>query len=560
MATFTGNSQNNALFGGADNDSLLGREGDDILDGGAGNDWLDGGAGADTLFGGTGNDTYVVDDAGDNVIEGANEGIDQVRSSITYTLTANVEHLLLTGTENLNGVGNELNNNLVGNSGINALYGLDGHDTLQGFGGDDWLDGGNGNDWLDGGTGADVMFGGVGHDDYIVDNAADVVVEYVGEGTDTVRSSVNYTLGSNVENLVLTGSSNLNGTGNELDNRVRGNTGNNILDGGLGADTMSGGAGNDIYVVDNVGDQVIENAGEGTDLVRSSITHTLASNVENLVLTGTADLNGTGNGLNNNITGNSGNNVLLGLGGNDTITGMGGTDWLDGGDGNDWLDGGAGADTLVGGAGNDTFVVDNVGDVVVEGANGGTDEVRSSISYTLGDNVEHLRLLGTANLNATGNELGNNLVGNEGDNILDGKGGNDSLQGFGGSDTLIGGAGNDWLSGAGGADFFVFDAALGNGNVDIVSDFESGVDKLVLGASAGGAPFEGLSTGVLSGAAFDVLGDGTAATADTRIVYNPATGALFYDADGMGSGTAVQFATLSNFTTVTLHASDILVA
>ncbi|MCP9781546.1 hypothetical protein KBY61_12595, partial [Cyanobium sp. To12R1] len=161
-----------------------------------------------------------------------------------------------------------------------------------------------GDDTLDGGTGADNMRGGLGNDTYIIDNLGDLVEEAASAGTDTVQSSITYTLGANVENLTLTGSGVINGTGNGLNNVLTGNGAANILNGGVGADTMRGGLGNDTYIIDNLGDLVEEAASAGTDTVQSSITYTLGANVENLTLTGSGVINGTGNGLNNVLTGN----------------------------------------------------------------------------------------------------------------------------------------------------------------------------------------------------------------------------------------------------------------
>ncbi|MGA0608934.1 calcium-binding protein [Caldimonas sp. KR1-144] len=316
-------------------------------------------------------------------------------------------------------------NAINGTANPDTLTGTASADWLQGQAGADTLEGGDGHDRLDGGTGDDTLRGGAGDDVYEVDAAADTITENASEGTDTVRSSASWTLGANVENLVLTGTAAIAATGNALANRLTGNDAANRLDGGQGADVMTGRGGDDVYVVDDAGDTVVELAGGGIDSVESSVSHALADQVENLLFTGTAAINGTGNSLANLLTGNSANNTLTGGAGNDT------------------LDGQAGADTMIGGTGDDWYVIDASADVVTEAAGEGRDGVRSTVSLTLAANVEDALLLGSQNLMVNGNALDNHLVGNGVANTLYGFAGNDTLDGGAGIDSHYGGAGDD---------------------------------------------------------------------------------------------------------------------
>ncbi len=478
MAIIKGNNLDNFLMGTIDDDTIWGFSGDDYLVGFDGNDLLYGSGGKDHLYGGTGDDSL---DGGNN------------------------------------------------------------NDVLDGGNGADMMIGGAGNDVLDGGNGADMMIGGSGEDIYYVDNIGDTVVETIksrsfdfnNEGKiDTVFSSISYSLTENVERLTLTGTGKINGTGNDRGNIIIGNSNSNILignggrdvlDGGKGADVMRGGEDSDRYFVDNIGD-VVEEVDDGIssndgsssdDTVESSISYTLPTLVEYLILTGTADINGTANDLYGWLSGNSGNNILSGGLGNDSLWGNAGNDFLYGGMGDDRLSGGTGADTMDGGAGSNSFSVDNIGDVIIESAgNQGISEVYSSISYTLGAGLENLFLINADapfnNINGTGNKLDNHIEGNDGDNVLKGGSGNDVLYGFGGNDTLFGGNGNDLLvsissqaadisilsgdngndrlesflnhsnllTGGSGKDVFSFDMFISDAGSAVITDFTSGDDVI----------------------------------------------------------------------------------
>lgn len=573
----TGNGANNRLFGFLGNDVLHGGASGDDLFGNEGNDYLDGGAGDDKLEGGIGDDVYVVDSAADVITEAVGGGIDEIRTALaTFSLAP-----------------------------LSTIEWISGYGAV-----DQQLTGNGGNNRIDGGGGADLMTGGLGDDTYFIDNAGDVIAENDGEGIDEARSAINLVIGVNVENLILLGTAAIDGTGNSQANILTGNSGSNILDGGTGADTMAGGLGDDIYVVAESGDIVIEDSGAGIDLVRSAINYVLTANVDNLTLTGVAAIDGTGNSLGNVIIGNGAANRLVGGAGNDSLNGGAGIDTLEGGTGNDIyviadlddvldeasgggndtvqtsisytlggnfenitltgnaainatgnsrnnvlignsaaniLDGRFGSDQMAGGAGSDTYVVNAAGDKVTEARASGTDTVQSTIGYTLGAYVENLKLIGTGSVSGTGNDHNNIMSGNTGANVLNGAAGNDRIYGGSGNDSVNGGIGNDALFGSFGADSFVFDTALNaTANVDKLEDFKAVDDTIMLDRFI----FTGIGTdGTLAGEAFHL---GTAAQdADDRIIYDKASGKIFYDADGNGAGAAILFATVNLGTNLT---------
>ncbi len=414
-----------AIFGDGGNDYLRGLGGADQLFGGPGNDTLVGGPGNDTLRGNAGNDTYQIETTADRVIEGRNAGNDRVISPVSYTLPDNVENLTLTGTKNLNGVGNALNNRLVGNAGNNRLDGLAGNDTLIG------------------GKGNDRMIGGPGNDTYVLDRHGDSITERAHQGTDTVEAPFSFVLAANFESLTLLGNARISGTGNAADNVIRGNAAANTLSGlggddhligGGGADLMRGGTGDDRYSVNSAADRVVEGRGQGHDRIDTSVTFHLPANVEDIFATGNRSISIFGNSGANHLTGNNAANLL---------------------------DGGRGADVMAGGRGNDIYVVDHRGDVVREARGGGIDTVRSAISYTLGANLERLELTGNHAINGNGNSARNHLTGNGAANHLDGR------------------AGADILTGKGGRDVFVFHSAR-EATGDEITDFRHHVDRIDL--------------------------------------------------------------------------------
>lgn len=586
MATINGTSGKDTLQGSSGTDLIFGLEGNDVLWGYDGNDWLNGGLGADIMYGGGGDDTYFVDNVLDTTVDSfINGGDDWVFASVSYTLATGIEHLILTGTANLNGTGNALDNSLTGNAGNNTLNGL---------------------------GGADLMKGGLGNDFYVVENQADEVIESANAGQDSIASVVSYVLPVNVETLYLGGTADLNGTGNELPNTINGNQGANSLNGGMGVDSMKGGKGNDNYIVDHSDDVVIEKSNEGSDSVDSWVDYTLGDHIEKLTLLGNFAVEGTGNKLSNVIVGNIVDNTLYGDKGNDLLIG---------GAGNDMLYGGTGINTLIGESGDDTYFISDNDDTLIEEADGGIDTIATSVSWTLSANFENLTLERNANINGTGNDVDNVLVGNWGANVLSGLGGNDMLKGVFGNDSLYGGQGDDvyvisiplfspqaaihdlafenpdegddtvqsWddfalgdnlenltllgnddlngtgnaannhiygnignnvLDGKGGADIllgdagsdqFNFSTALGLGETDTVADFASGQDSLRFTQTI----FSGLgNTGQFAADDERFFIGSSAHDASDRIIYDAGNSALYYDADGNGQDAAIQLAIL----------------
>jgi Ca2+-binding RTX toxin-like protein len=480
-----------AVNAGTDPFFLIGNRFDQVLVGNYGNNSLDGRAGNDTLIGLRGDDVYRVYRF-ERIVEAPGEGFDIAYASGTYFLTqgASIEYLgavdQASTTQGVALFGNELTQVIVGTNTRDTLRGGGGDVTLIGLGGDDTYD-------------LDAPGGGTA-----------VISEAPGQGYDTVLYYGNFALaeGVSVEAITpagfpagVTGGYSL--LGNSFSQVVTGYVGADTLNGLGGADTLAGARGDDVYRVYSQADVVLENANEGSDLVFTSATYRLfvTSAVETLstaVQAGTERIDLFGNGFAQTLIGNFGANLLDGTGGGDTLIGL---------------------------AGDDTYRVYGLDDAVVEAAGGGADIVYASGSFALGggsavEAISTLSNAGSEAINLTGNELAQTIVGNFGVNVLDG------------------GAGADTLFGLAGADVFRFSTAPGGGNIDTLADFGNGADTIALDPGI----FTGLPDGALPASAI-ALG-AAAADADDRVIYNPTSGALLWDADGTGATAAVQFAAL----------------
>jgi len=414
------------------NDSITANTASDTLVAGSGNDTLVAGTtGTDSLVGGSGNDMFVVNNATDTVTDASTTASNAILSTVSYVLPTNVNSLIFTGTAALRGTANSGNDVLTANTGSDTLVAGSGADTL-----------------VAGTSGTDSLVGGSGNDTFFVNNTADKVIDTSTTASNTISSTVSYTLPTNVNSMIFTGTAALKGTANSHADSITANSGADTLTAGSGVATLMGGAGNDTFVINNAGDVVTDTSTTASNAISSTVSFTLPTNVHSLKFTGTAALKGTAN---------SGNDVLTANTGKDTLVAGSGTDTL--------VAGTTGTDSLVGGTGNDTFVVNNTADIVSDTSTSTTNSIQSSVSYTLPTNVQYLTLTGTSALAGTGNGLLNLVVGNTGNDTLTGgtgiavleggsTAGSDQIKASSNQAALIGGGGASTLTGGTFKDFY----------------------------------------------------------------------------------------------------------
>jgi Ca2+-binding RTX toxin-like protein len=517
VVTFKGTNNNDVIRGNGFDNIIRGLGGNDQLFGLGGNDVLTGGPGADFMDGGTGaSDIADYNESGVGVIVNLATGVGHF---------GNAEGDTLVNIEGING--STHGDELIGDASSNLLTGREG------------------DDFLTGGLGADFLFGGFDDTRNLLDglDTANYADSPVGVSVNLATEAgangnpIGRGFGGTAEGDTLVSIENLVGSsfndsllGNDFPNELFGNSGNDLLvgdipgvafDDGLhgdqGNDTLKGGGGADVL-----------DGGEGIDTASytDSPDRVVVSLITNIAALGDASgdqlfsiENLIGSPFVDDLYGDDGVNVLNGMAGNDTLKGFGG---------DDELNGNTGADTMLGGLGADTYLVDNAGDVAAESGGEGNDTVQTSVSYTLtaGSDIETLRTTndnGTAAINLTGNANGNVVIGNNGSN------------------TIGGGNGNDELTGRAGQDGFLFDTPLNAAsNVDRITDFNIADDTILLDRDIFSSS---LGLGNISAGEF-VIG-AAAQDANDRIIYNSATGALFYDSDGNGGIAQIQFATLS---------------
>jgi Ca2+-binding RTX toxin-like protein len=520
-------------IGGSGNDVLIGNAVNNVLIGNGGNDRLSGGGGSDTA-------SYA-----------------NAAGAVTVSLA-------VTAAQATGAAGSDT---------------LDSIENLIGSAYDDSLTGNASANLLEGGAGNDILAGGGGIDTATYSGASDrIVISLAVTSAQNTRSQGYDTL-SSIENIVGT-AFNDSITGNSAANVLTGGDGNDVFAGGAGNDNIQGGNGVD-RMEGGAGDDVLAGgAGIDTALYRSATSavtvNLTVGTAQNTGGGGIDTLTGieriTGSNYNDTLTGNADANVIYGANGNDTINGGAGTDRLQGDGGADVLNGGDGNDVLVGVAGNDTLsggdgfdrLYGGAGDDFLDGGTGydilyyagSTSGVTVNLGIagaqnTVGGGIDTItgfeRLIGTVyDDTLTGSSAGDMLQGAAGNDVINGAAGNDRLIGDAGNDTIDGGTGIDRLYGGAGQDNFRFDTALnGSTNWDYIADYSVADDTIQLSQSV----FSAIGTGGLDASAFR-LGT-SAADASDRVVYDQASGFIYYDADGNGAGQQVLFARVAAGTALT---------